>query len=272
MIDWNDAFDNSGYVPEATRLVEDWTETAAAFRTAHPTAQLDLAYGDRPRNHIDLFFPSGTPRGVIVFVHGGYWHRLDKSVWSHFAAAATGAGWAMAIPGYTLAPEVRITNITREIAQAVTFAASRIEGPLRLAGHSAGGHLVSRMACADGPLPEEVAGKVEKIISISGVHDLRPMVGIEMNRTLRLTDSEAAAESPVLHQPNPDIPVTFWVGAKERPEFLRQTRLIAETWSLGGGNVRDVYEPDRDHFTVVAGLADPQSPLVAALLGEEASR
>ncbi len=58
--------------------------------------------------------------------------------------------------------------------------------------------------------------------------------------------------------------VTFWVGAAERPEFLRQNRLAAECWQ--GRGVKDIYEPGRNHFTVVAGLTRTDSPLVAELL------
>ena len=63
-------------------------------------------------------------------------------------------------------------------------------------------------------------------------------------------------------------PATFWVGAAERPEFLRQTRLITEAWQRRGAPVGDVYEPDMNHFTVVRALGQPGSPLLQTLLGE----
>lgn len=264
-IDWDDAFDNGGYVPGSAQLAGQWADQAAAFRDT-ARAELDLSYGAGARNRLDLFRPEGAAEGLVVFVHGGYWHKFDKSYWSHLAAGPLAAGWAVAMPSYTLAPEASISQMTAEIAQAVTAAAGHVDGPIRLIGHSAGGHLVSRMACADVALPDDVAARLEKVISLSGLHDLRPLLLTTMNDTLRLTPEEAAAESPALRSRRADLPVCFWVGAAERPEFLRQTRLIAERWQDDGAQVEDVYQPGHHHFSVVGGLARPGSPLVERLL------
>ncbi|WP_146344503.1 alpha/beta hydrolase [Phaeobacter marinintestinus] len=266
LIDWDAAFENGAHVPGSQDLAGIWAAQAAAFRQASQ-CELDQAYGPGARNRVDLFLPDGTARGCVVFVHGGYWHKFDKSFWSHLAAGPLAQGWAVAMPSYTLAPDARISEITQDVAQAIAFVAKKVDGPLRLAGHSAGGHLVTRMVCASSALPDDVAGRVEKVVSISGVHDLRPLVQTRMNEELRLTEAEATAESPYVAGPGAKVPVTFWVGAGERPEFLRQTRLIAEAWQEAGAPVRDVYEPGRNHFSVVEGLGDPDSALVAEILG-----
>jgi acetyl esterase/lipase len=270
MIDWTDAFDNSSYVAGSDRLPALWSERAAAYRdglAARGLADLGLPYGAGEPNAFDLFWPQGEAQGLVVFVHGGYWQRMDRSFFSHLAEGARSRGWAVAMPSYTLAPEARISRITRDTADAVVAAADRVSGPVRLTGHSAGGHLVSRMACADGPLPDAVAERLESVLSISGIHDLRPLLLSEMNEVLHLTEEEAAAESPALHAPRAGLPIRFHVGAAERPELLRQTRLIAEAWGRKGGDVADAYLPGEDHFTIVEKLADPDSRLLAALLG-----
>ena len=272
MIDWDDAFDNSGYVAGADGFAAQWRDAAAAFRAtlaAAGRAELDLAYAESARNRLDLFHPESAAAGLLLFVHGGYWHKLDKSFWSQLAAGPLAAGWAVAIPSYTLAPDARIAAITQEIRAAVEFAAARVGGPLRLAGHSAGGHLVSRMACTDIDLSPALRARLEKIVSISGVHDLRPLTATRMNEILRLDADQAAAESPALREPVDDVDIAIWVGAGERPEFLRQTRLLAERWQRPG--VTDHYEPGKHHFSVVEGLANPASPLVAELLRDPES-
>src|SRR5262245_20780462 len=109
---------------------------------------------------------------------------FDKSSWSHLAAGALQRGWAVCLPSYTLAPAARIADIARQVAAAIRFAADRVEGPLRLAGHSAGGHLVTRMVCAESPLPDEFRSRIGHVVSISGVHDLRPLLRTKMNATL----------------------------------------------------------------------------------------
>jgi acetyl esterase/lipase len=269
-IDWDDAFDNSGYVPGADGLLDLWSKRAADFRTDTPCT-LDLAYGPQDRSRLDLFVPDAPhdphdPRGLVMFVHGGYWQMLDKSYWSHLAAGPLQQGYAVAIPSYTLAPEARIAEITHQIAQALAVVAERVSGPIHLAGHSAGGHLVSRLSCA-GVLAGPLAKRLARVVSISGVHDLRPLLATQMNTVLRLDAQEAQAESPALQTPLPHITFTAWVGASERPEFLRQTRLITEAWSRKGARAHDVYDPGHHHFSVIDALTDPGSALTQAVLG-----
>ena len=95
--DWDDAYANGSNIARGDRWPEAWVKPAEAFRNALSSAgraKLDLAYGDRPRNRMDLFLPDGSPKGLVVFVHGGYWLQLDKSFWSHLAAGP----WSTAMP------------------------------------------------------------------------------------------------------------------------------------------------------------------------------
>lgn len=265
MIDWDDAFQNGAYIEGAADFLARWSDSAAAFRSAHPNAELDLNYAPNPRNRFDLF-RAKSAKGTVVFVHGGYWHQLDKSYWSHLAAGSLAQGWNVAIPEYTLAPEARISAITTEIAAAITSVANKTEGPLRLTGHSAGGHLVTRMNCENAPLSDDVKDRIEHTVSISGVHDLRPLIATKMNDILCLDPNEAQAESPAFLAPRNDTSISFWVGAAERPEFLRQNRIIAENWSRLGINAKDYYSDTDHHFSVIEPLNDPQSPLVMEIL------
>ncbi len=156
--------------------------------------------------------PSCAPHCLGVSVHGGYWLHFDKSSWSDLAEGALGNGWAVAMPPYALAPKARIQNITRQIGRAITRAAEQIAGPIRLAGHSAGGHLVTRMVCDDSPLQSALLERVEGLVSISGLHDLRPLQLTTMNEQLHLTPQSAALESAVLHRPVGGAQVVWWVG------------------------------------------------------------
>ncbi len=268
-MDYDDAYNNRGHIPDAESYPPRLAAEAAAFRerqTAADRARLDVAYGAAPRERFDLFLPQGTAQGLVVFVHGGYWRAFGKSDWSHLAQGALGRGWAVALPGYTLCPQIRVSGITRQVGAAITAAAGEIGGPIRLAGHSAGGHLVTRMLCADAPLPDAVAARIVSVLSISGVHDLRPLLRTAMNEDLGLDRAEAAAESPALLEPRPGVPVTCWAGAAERPEFRRQNALLANIWTGFGVATRAVEEPDRHHFDIIDGLCAPDSPLTGALL------
>ena len=269
-MDWDDAYSNRDHIPGAAEFPPRWAAMAATLRkdlTAAGRARLDIAYGATARERFDLFLPEGMAQGLVVFVHGGYWRMFGKSDWSHLAAGPLARGWAVAMPGYTLCPQVRISAITRQIAAAIAAAARELGGPIRLTGHSAGGHLVTRMLCQDAPLPEAVAARIASVTSISGVHDLRPLLHTAMNDDLMLDQAEATAESPALLEPRAGVPLTCWVGATERPEFLRQNALLANIWTGCGVETRAVEEPDRHHFNIIDGLGDPNSSLTGALLG-----
>ena len=131
---------------------------------------------------------------------------------------------------------------------------------LYVGGHSAGGHLAAMMMCAQWPafdrqLPKDLW---KGGLAISGVYDLRPLVGVDwLNGDLRLDAASAAKLSPAFMSPATRAPVMTCVGGDESSEFLRQNALLGECWS----SVRDVPAPGKNHFSVVDGLAEPSSPL-----------
>jgi len=267
--DWDDAYANGPNIPDGSAWPERWVGPAAAFRSqalAAKTARTDLSYGDGARHRFDLFLPEASPKGLFVFLHGGFWMRLDKSYWSHLAAGPLARGWAVAMPSYTLAPDVRIAEITAEIGASIACAAAGISGPIVLAGHSAGGHLATRMMCQTSPLPADLRGRVAHTLSISGVHDLRPLRRTGLNDTLHIDAQEALRESPALLEPVADVRLTCWVGAAERSEFLRQNALLANIWKGCGAATACVEEPDRHHFNVIDGLGDPDSTMLRHVL------
>lgn len=268
--DWDDAYANSAYIADSDSYVKYWAKASEEFREqmlAAGRAELDLAYGDAQREKLDLFMPEGTPKGLFVFVHGGYWLSFDKSAWSHLAKGPLAHGWAVALPSYTLAPEARLSTMTQQVGAAILYAATKVEGPIRIAGHSAGGHLVSRMMCADTPLSPEVQDRLKHVISMSGLHDLRPLMNTRMNEGLQLDLAEARAESAALREPLENVNLTCWVGADERPEFLRQNQLLANIWTGLGVETNAVEVPGKHHFDVIADLEVQDSALTKLAVG-----
>ena len=258
--DLSDDYVNADYIPGGADYPARWAAEAAAFREGLGARFTRHAYGPGAREWFDLALPEGAAEGVLIFVHGGYWKAFDPTLWSHLAAGPLARGWAVALPCYDLCPDVRISQITAQVARAVTEIAGAVPGPVVLAGHSAGGHLVARMLCPDVVLP--VRGRVVRVVSISPLADLRPLLQTGMNATLRLDAPEARAESPVFC-PQPQVPVTVWVGAAERPVFVAQARALAAAWNAGL-----VVAAERHHFDVIAEMASPQSKLVTVMLAD----
>ncbi|MEM7296577.1 MAG: alpha/beta hydrolase, partial [Pseudomonadota bacterium] len=251
-MDYDDAYANAPYIAGGTEYPERWEARGLQYRALEASvgrARLNEPYGATDRERFDLFMPSGTPEGLIFFVHGGFWRMLGRGHFAWIAEGAREVGWATALPSYRLAPEARIPEITQEVRAALIKAAARVPGPLVLAGHSAGGHLVARMAMADMDLSPVVASRIERIVSISPLSDLRPMLQMAYNSDWQLTGEDAQAESPALHAKYLDVPVHVWVGADERAAFLDQARWLATAW-----DAPLTEEAGRNHYDVIESL------------------
>ena len=273
--DPDDAYANAAHVAAAEAIVGRWPMRAQAFRErlgAEGRARLGARYGEAPRECLDRFLPravdGAAPRGIAVFVHGGYWMRFSPDDFSHLAAGAVDRGWLAVLPGYPLCPDASIGEIVDSVRRALVAAAELADGPIRLAGHSAGGHLVTRLLCDDVPLPSTVTARLDRTLSISGVHDLVPLLPTAMNETFGLALRDAFVHSPARRLPRPGTRVCAWVGAGERPEFVRQNALLGTIWNGVGARVATHVEPGRHHFDVIEDLTRASSPMLEWWLGD----
>ena len=255
----DEQYDIEASVTDFDGYVREFIAQSQAVRAELPN-QLDVPYGPTLDETFDVFFPpqdvNEALRPAVFFVHGGYWLDFGREEWSHLAAGALARGWACAMPSYTLAPAARIRDMTAEVAAAVTHAAGLVAGPVVVTGHSAGGHLAARMGCADLALP-----RVARVVPISPLSDLRPLMETSMQDSLHLDPAECLAESPALLPLRAGSQAHVWVGGQERPSFLWQARLLSEAWDCPW-----TVDAGRHHFDVIDALADPASPLMAACL------
>ncbi|MEJ6389878.1 alpha/beta hydrolase [Gymnodinialimonas ulvae] len=261
--DWDDAYANGAYIADAEVIVAGWAERAAETRARH--ASEAVSTGPGARQFFDLYRPEQAEQGLTIVIHGGYWMAFSGRDFAHLVEGPLARGQAVAALSYTLTPEARVSEITAEVARAVEAAATRVPGPIRLIGHSAGGHLAMRMVC-DGCLPPEVSARIERAVSISGLHDLRPLRRTAMNETLRLSEAEAVAESPALLPPIEGARVHCVVGAEERPEFRRQTALLPNIWTGMGADAHAITLSGETHFSIIGGLEQPDGALTRLLL------
>lgn len=151
-------------------------------------AALDLRYHPgRDRHTLDVFAPAGTAhRPVVLFVHGGAWMVGDKDLFGLYRGVGrflARNGVVAASVNYRLSPEVRHPEHVRDIARGFVWVRRHVRDfggdPDRiiLCGHSAGAHLVSLLATADGYLREEALGRasfdraaIRGVIAVSGVY------------------------------------------------------------------------------------------------------
>jgi arylformamidase len=247
------AYNNSAAVADSAAQVADWATRSTAFRASRP-ALLDQAYGPGPRQKIDLFTCGAAHAPCFLFIHGGYWQRNAKEGFAIMAQGPLARGFDVAVVGYTLAPEARLTAIVGEIAAAIAWVQQR--GPdlglglqkLIIGGWSAGGHLT---ATAMG-LPGVDAG-----LSISGVFDLEPIRHTYLNDKLALDAAEAEAMSPMRHPPRQAGPLVLAYGEAELPALQQQSRDFASIYPAA----RLAPLPAHNHFTILNELIDPDGSL-----------
>jgi arylformamidase len=105
-------------------------------------------------------------------------------------------------------------------------------------------------------------------VTLSGVHDLDPLVLSTMNADLRLDPEEARRHSARNYAPTTDGPLIVAVGADETSEFVRQSHLIFDAWPTNRPRAMTapLIIPDRHHFSVVLDHADPETELTRAVL------
>jgi arylformamidase len=262
-VDYEVEYNNRARVPESPAIIAGWSRDAAAYRGAHRPKV--IAYGAGERSRIDLF--SGDGAGAIaVFIHGGYWQALDGSFFSHLAAGLNAHGIDVAVPSYNLCPAVSIADIIGEMRTAMRELAT-LGRPLVVSGHSAGGHLAACMLatdwCAfDASLPADL---VTSAYAISGLFDLRPLVTTSINTALRLDDASAKAVSPLFWQAPSRGTLDAVVGGDESAEYFRQSRSIVDAWNAAGIASQFATIAGANHFTAIAPLADPSSPMTLRL-------
>jgi arylformamidase len=259
-------------VPEHPEIFAAWVRDAAAYReaaTAARQADLDMRYGASARQTIDLFYPRGGDAAPLaLFIHGGYWRALDPSSFSHLARGLNERGVAVAVAGYDLCPQVGIADIVEQMRHACLHLWRRFGRPILVFGHSAGGHLAACMLATDwkAAAPEISVDLVPAAYSISGLFDLSPLVGVSMNQDFRLDADGARRVSPLFWPAPAGRRFDAVVGALESAEFLRQSRMIAETWGKAAVATRYEAVPQMNHFTVLDALADPDSAMVGRLV------
>jgi arylformamidase len=271
---WLEAqYNNRARVPDHAGHFARWQQASALVRSK-TSAQLDIAYGPGAGETLDVF-PAAQPGApVLVFIHGGYWRSLDKSDFSFIAPALNAAGVTVVVPNYALCPAVGIEHIALQMTQAVAWTwrhagelgadASRIG----LVGHSAGGHLAAMLMCCrwKDVAPDLPTLPVQAALSVSGLYDLEPLRQVaSVQADLQLTPASVRRLSPAFF-PRPKGGKLFAaVGLDESEEFIRQNALIRDVWGPTAVPVCET-QPGRNHFSVVADLADAKSRLHALAL------
>jgi len=261
-------YNNRALVPEHGEFFARWERDSAYVRKTL-RGEIDVPYGPDERHRIDLF-PAQNARGTLVFIHGGYWRSLDKSMFSWLAAPWVAAGINVAMPNYRLVPGVRIEDIVADALAAANwlFRAGPSHGVsadrVVLSGHSAGGHLAAAIFAAPAGAMEFESSRIVGGVPISGIFDFEPLLGHSFNLDFRLDAAQVKRLDLYDKRPTIQAPLVVAAGAAESSEFRRQSRCIADAW---GTQVKALMLlPSLNHFSVVDAFAERGQPLYEASL------
>jgi len=250
-------------------VIPDWMDRSEKARKSLD-CKLDVRYGDGDNQKLDVFSCGDTTAATLVYFHGGYWQRGDKSIYSFLAVPFVAAGVNVIVAGYDLCPSVTITQISEQSREAVACVYRRAEEfginkeRITVMGHSAGGHITQMMMGTDwsqyaDDLPKNLVFAGIPVSPLSLLEPVRLTVGL--NTGIRMDEAEAEAESPMLnHHPVTNAAQMVVVGGAETDEFHRQAQMYHDAFKTAERLMELYIVPDVDHFDELNVLADPASP------------
>jgi arylformamidase len=264
-------YNNRARVDDFQAIVDDWNERSRRFR-GWAAAHRDLAYGEHPRERLDVF-PARKPLAPVqVFFHGGYWQALDKNVFSFVAEGFHKAGFTSVLVNYPLAPDDDMDRIVESCRQSVQWVRRHIHTmhgdpeQLFVSGHSAGGHIVAELMATDWKqaFPGSAAVAIRGGISLSGIFDLEPIRLCYLNEVIGMGAEMARRHSPMFMHPVARSPLILAVGARESESYQLQSRELKEIWPSEGCPVTLQVVGGADHFSILEHLVNADSTLFRA--------
>ncbi len=261
-------------VPNTDEILVRWAADSETYY-AESDCERDISYGPRAEEILDIFKPANVDNApVLIFIHGGYWRALDKKDHAFLPKPFVDAGVLVVSINYTLCPEVKIDEITRQARAACAWVwrnAASYGGDtdrIHIFGHSAGGHLAAAVATTD--WPEYEAGLPKDLLKsatpISGLFDLQPILLISVNNDVHLDPDSAVRCSPANSAPGHDIAMTIAVGGAETKEFRRQSQYLHERWDNKLRSIDYLEADGANHFTVIENMVDPSNILTRKIL------
>lgn len=250
-----------------TVVVPDWIARSEEARKSLD-CRLDIVYGTGPKQKLDIFYCGSPDAPTLVYFHGGYWQRGDKSVYSFLASPFVANGANVILAGYDLCPDVSITTISVQARQVLAFlwkSAGELmidRSKLTVMGHSAGGHITAMLMGTDWRKldPDLPLDLVKAGIPVSPLNALEPIRRTSINIAVGMDAAEAEAESPMNHPPVTDAPQLVVCGGRETAEFHRQSDIYAAAFATAARPMERYSVPDCDHFDELNALADTSSP------------
>ena len=218
-----------------------------------------VAYGDHPRQLMDIYAPSGQgPFPTLVFFYGGGWNSGSRDLYGWAAQALAARGFVVFVPDYRLVPEVVFPVFVEDAAAATARAADLAPtyggdaGRLAVLGHSAGAYLALMIALDARYM--KAAGRADVIRAAAGLAGPYEFLPLNVASSI---DAFGAAPDPAQTQPvtfaRADAP-PVWLGhgADDTVVHDEDTLILNDRIRAAGGRSTARIYPGLNHADLIA--------------------
>jgi acetyl esterase/lipase len=230
---------------------------------------------DSAKQALDVYHQESAKNApVLVFVHGGAWVRGDRKQYPFLANRFAREGYVVVVPSYRLSPRFVHPAHIEDVASAVAWTFRNIGSyggdPKRivLAGHSAGGHLVSLLATNPQWLMAHdlEPGRLRGVIGLSGVYDFTGIAGRASGLIFGRDPEQLREVSPRLHVTSDGPPFLLTYCQFDYPTLPEQAKDFHESLIAARRTSTLVYVQGESHIFEILSIVKEGDATARAML------
>lgn len=224
-----------------------------------------------PEKHkLDVYRPNGGQNlPVLFFVHGGAWRNGDRALYPALGSRFAQDGFVVVIPSYRLSPAVTHPGHMEDVAAAFAWTVRNIAAHggdvqrIHVAGHSAGGHLVSLLALDERYLAKHnlSSRSIRSVVTISGVYNVAGQSG-----PFTADNAVQKEASPLTHLRTSTPPFLVAFCQWDYAFLPAQARLFQRELKAKGNASELLYIPGENHISEVIALVAESNATREALV------
>lgn len=260
----NNQYNNRLHVPDYADYFERWEKLSRQTEKEH-TVFKNIFYGNHPEECVDIFSAVNVSSKTMVFIHGGYWHLLDKTLFHFLAETFLKYNVTTVLLNYPLAPSATMDAIVSSCRNAIRWLHDNLSrfnedaSQMYIMGHSAGAHLASML------LVDDVGNFLKGVVSLSGLFRLEPVMLSNINEILKMDKEMAMRNSPVYLNPVNHCPLLLVTGADETDEFKDQSAEMYNNWKIKHTCIELLQIPGKNHYSILDAVTEKNSALQSAI-------
>jgi arylformamidase len=256
-------------VPEYENYFKKWEEGSRQAQYNYPVAT-NICYGSGNPESLAIFPAANPGSKVMIFIHGGFWHLLDKELFYFLSPVFNDKSICSVFINYPSAPAATMDQIVSSCKTALHWLREHIQRyngdphEFYIIGHSAGAHLAAMLLATDS------ASLLKGAILASGIFHLEPVRLSYLNNILQFNPGTVATSSPALLKWLNDCPVLLITGGAESEEFKDQSKGLFEIRSKQNGAIQLLEIPGKNHYSILDCIIDSSSAVhhsIFAMMG-----